>query len=142
MNEGSGIEQEIAQLEQQLAQKRAALEETPSPKEKIPSEKELLRQTIGQRLQSYTSPAPAAGAQPAPQTAPLPSDGAQPSYTLPELQAPVQALVNLAFAKSLEEALKEAAKTNNAALIDAFHDVIVDELYSQLLERKKIQQVE
>ena len=40
----------------------------------------------------------------------------------------------------IAEAIKEAVKTNNAAVIDAFHDVLVDQLYEELLARQKVQQ--
>jgi len=40
--------------------------------------------------------------------------------------------------KKESTAVKEAVKTNNAALIDAFHDVLADQLYSTLLERRKL----
>ena len=47
----------------------------------------------------------------------------------------------MVFNKSLEDGIKEVAKTNNAALIDAFHDVLVDELYNVLVERKKLEKL-
>jgi len=42
----------------------------------------------------------------------------------------------------LDEGIKEAVKSGNIALIDAFHDMLTDELYDQLVERKKIDKVE
>ena len=136
---GVTIKQEIAQLEQQIAEKRAALgqEETAS---ELPSEKETLREVIGEKIQqqvpqyqpiSPTQPAPAK-----PQT-----DDTTQSSVLPEFKEKIQELINLVFNKSLDEGIKEVSKDNNPALTDAFHDVLVDELYNTLLERRKLEEV-
>ena len=53
----------------------------------------------------------------------------------------VQNLVNTAFTKSLKDAADDARKTNNAALIDAFHDALVDQLYDHLVERGKLKKL-
>ncbi|OGN03034.1 MAG: hypothetical protein A2651_01760 [Candidatus Yanofskybacteria bacterium RIFCSPHIGHO2_01_FULL_42_12] len=140
---GVTIEQEIAQLEQQIAEKRlrqladlgVPLPELPSVETQEPStEKEALHKIIGEKIQ-----------QQAPQYQPAPvkpqQDDSALSYVLPELKDKVQELVNLVFNKSLEDGIKEVAKTNNAALIDAFHDVLVDELYNVLVERKKLEKL-
>ena len=128
------LEQEIAALEKQIQEKKATLQ---TGAEVVPSEKEAVKEAIGERIQKQPpqyQPAPAA---PTPATPPLSAAGT-PSYLTPELRETVQQLVNVAFTKSLEEAVKEAVKTNNAALIDAFHDVLADQLYSTLLERRKL----
>lgn len=128
------IEQEIAVLERQIREKKAALQ---TGTEAVPSEKEVLKEVIGEKIQQQApqyQPAPAA---PAPTTPPSSSAGT-PSYLTPELRETVQQLVNIAFTKSLAEAVQEVVKTNNAALIDAFHDVLTDQLYSTLLERRKL----
>lgn len=137
----SSIEQEIARLEQQLQEKKLALggQET-GAKEAIPSDKEILHEIVGEKIQEnipaqpITPSSDAASVQPAPVVEP-------PSYLSPELKDKIQQLINLVFSKSLDEAIKEASKTNNAALIDAFHDVIVDELYNALVERKKLEKI-
>ena len=64
------------------------------------------------------------------------------NYLSQELKDKIQEIVTLVFAKNLEEGIKEAAKSGNIALIDAFHDILVDELYDQLVERKKLDRVE
>jgi hypothetical protein len=51
----------------------------------------------------------------------------------------VQALVNTAFAESLDKAIGEAVKSHNPAIIDAFHDLLRDQLLDELLKRGKIQ---
>lgn len=134
MENQPSIEQEIAQLEQQLSEKKAALSQGAETKESEP-DKEILHKVIGEKIQQQM-----------PQYAPSPikpkQDDTAQSYILPELKDKVQELINLVFNKSLDDGIKEASKSNNPALIDAFHDILVDELYTMLLERKKLEQVQ
>lgn len=131
----NSIQQEITRLEQQLTEKRASLEQQSAETDKeVPHDKEILRQVVGEKIQEH---APAY----TPQAQSQPHDDTAQSYADPNLKDKVQELVNLAFNKSLEEGIKEAAKLNNSALIDAFHDVLVDQLYDALLERKKLEPV-
>ena len=127
----STIEQDIAELEKQLESKKAALEGEKS-------EKDILHGIIGEKIQEH---APAYQAQPAPSSQ-THAISEPPSYLSQELKEKIQSIVNLVFSGSLEDGIKEAAKSNNAALIDAFHDILVDELYDQLVERKKIEKVD
>ncbi len=129
---GVTIEQEIAQLEKQLQEKKANLGQQPEQKES-PLNKEVLRQVIGEKIQQNAS---AYVPKPSPQT---PTDDT--SYLAPELKDKIQELINLVFQNSLDQGIKEAIKSNNPALIDAFHDVLVDQLYDTLLERKKVDQI-
>lgn len=138
MENQSTIEQEIVQLEKQIAEKRAALGRYGEEGVETSVEKEILREVVGERIQQHTpqyQPAPQT-----PQSAPAKphQDDAALSYVLPELKDKVQELVNLVFNKNLNAGIKEAARSNSPALIDAFHDVLVDELYNVLLERKKV----
>ena len=136
--ENVSIEQQIAQLEQQIQEKKAALgQDQRSDQESIPSDKEVLHQVIGERIRQQV---PTYYPQQRTQK-PTNTDPNDPSYLTEELKDKVQELVNLVFTKSLEEGIKEATGSNNPALIDAFHDVLVDELYGALLERKKVEEV-
>jgi hypothetical protein len=129
---GATIEQEIAQLEKQLQEKRANLGQQPEQKES-PPDKEILREVIGEKIQ-----------QSAPSYVPKPAQQTQTDDTgsIPvELKDKIQELINRVFQNSLDEGIKEAVKSKNPALIDAFHDVLVDQLYDTLLERKKIDPV-
>ena len=125
---GSTIEQEIAQLEKQLQEKKASLEQQPEQKELSP-DKEALRQVVGDKIQQHM-----------PQYVPKPASPAQDeaSYLAGEMKDKIQELINHVFQISLDQGIKEAINSNNPALIDAFHDVLVDQLYDTLLERKKI----
>jgi len=128
---GATIEQEIAQLEKQLQEKKANLEQQPEQKE-LPSDKETLREVVGEKIQQHAPTYIPKPVSPQAQT-----DGGA-SYLVGELKDKVQELVNHVFQNSLEQGIKEAVKSNNPALIDAFHDVLVDQLYDALLERKKV----
>jgi hypothetical protein len=137
------LEQEIAQIEQALASKRAALEEQQQAGEitEIPNEKETLREIVGNTFPPTTQvpvSQPADSQQPVVTPPPIVEP---PSYLSDELKGKVQELVNLAFTQSIDGAIKQARATNNAALIDAFHDALVDELYNQLVERGKLQKL-
>ncbi|MEK7603772.1 MAG: hypothetical protein AAB461_01470 [Patescibacteria group bacterium] len=134
------IEQEITQLEKQIAEKRAALGAEGKDGKELPSEKEMLYSAVGERIQrqipQYT---------PAPKPLSTQSDdddeNNDPSYAEPKLKDKVQEFVNVVFNKSLEEGIKNVSKSNNPALIDAFHDILADELYNMLVDRKKLEQI-
>lgn len=133
----NSLEQEIVQIEKQLAEKRSVLElqKQSGQINEIPHEKETLREVVGERIGlSIPTVPPATSVLPPPVVEP-------PSYLSPELKEKVQELVNTAFSQTLETAIKQAQATNNAALIDAFHDALIDELYDYLLERGKIQKL-
>lgn len=135
MSESAALEQEISQLEYALAEKKASLERQKETGEiaEVPHEKEILREMIREKIQA--SPTPTA---PISQPPPPPSTET-PSYLSEELQPKVQELINQAFEKSIDEAIKTAKATKNAALIDAFHDVLVDEMYNHLVEKGKLE---
>ena len=119
------LEAEIQRLEQQLAQKRTERGADAS----APYERTEVQAAVGEHIQqAVPSYQPSAS-----------SGGTVPSYQDPALAASVQQLVNTAFTKSIKDALMEALKSGNPALIDAFHDVLVDELHQELLNRQKLQ---
>ncbi len=130
----NNLEQEIAQIEQNLASKRAALEQQKQTGEigELPYEKETLREVVEEKMAPPPAGVPVTPAQPAPPPV------EPPSYLSDELKSKVQEMVDVAFTKSIDEAIKEVRATKNAALIDAFHDALVDELYNYLVERGKL----
>ncbi len=130
---GATIEQEIAQLEKQLQEKRANLEQQPEQNESLP-DKEALRQVVGEKIQQHMS-------QYIPKPTPLPQNDDSASYLTSEFKDKIQELVNHVFQNSLDQGIKEAVKSKNSALIDAFHDVLVDQLYDSLIERKRLEPV-
>lgn len=138
MESKSTIEHDIAELEKQLEAKKASLEhdKTEVSTETGPSEKEILHEVVGQKIQQHI-PSYSPTTQAPISTAPEP-----PSYLSQELKDKVKEIINLVFAKNLDEGIVEARKSGNPALIDAFHDMLVDELYDQLIEKRKIAKVE
>ena len=128
----STIEHDIAELERQIEAKRAALgHDRP--------EKEVLHEVVGEKIKEHI---PAYIPKPPNTSEPTPIITEPPSYLSQELKDKIQEVVKIVFSKNLEEGIKEAAKSNNMALMDAFHDILVDELYSQLIARKKLDKVE
>lgn len=140
----STIEHDIAELERQLQEKKSVLEQeksggTASGGEVHPSEKEMLHEIVGEKIQQHI---PAYQPQSLTAQSSQPITAEPPSYLSQELKDKIQEIVQLVFSKNLEEGIKEASKTGNMAVIDAFHDILVDELYSQLVEKRKLDRVE
>lgn len=50
----------------------------------------------------------------------------------------VGALVSLVFEKGLDEAVSVARQLENPAILDEFHDILVDRYYKELVEKKII----
>jgi hypothetical protein len=125
------LEQEIEDLEQKLLEKREELQETEG--EPVPDigEKELLHDVVGEEIQQQSLA----------QDDVVPPTADEPPVDQPDmLSHQVQGLVNIAFQKTLKDAIAQAVQTNNAALIDAFHDALVDQLYDELVSRRKVEQ--
>ena len=139
METSETVQQEIAQLEKQLAEKRASFEkQTAETSQEAPHDKEVLKQMVGERIQQQAPTYQIAS--PKPQANSSRTDENQ-SYNDPQLVEKVQQFVNQAFNTGIDDAVKSAVSSNNPALIDAFHDVLVDKLYETLLERKKLEKV-
>lgn len=144
METGTNLEQQITEMEQALAAKRAELEGKQSTGEisALPTEKETLHEVVGEKI-TELAPAGTAPVQPVAGTAPAvstqPAD--PPAYLSPELKDKVQELVGIAFTKSLAEAVQLLAKENNLALSDAFHDVLTDQFYEELVKQGKLKAV-
>jgi len=140
----NSLEQEIAQIERDLASKRAELEKQKEAGAipEVPHERETLREVVGERIMPPSAGGPPPAMPPTPQTAVPPTPAVEPlSYLSEELKTKVQELVNAAFSKTIDDAVKQARATNNAALLDAFHDALVDELYDYLIERGKLKKM-
>jgi hypothetical protein len=141
MAEGSAAfkQEEIAQLERQLQEKRAALGQDLESNDAGLPNRELVHDVVRERIQEHVpNYQPISVPKVAPSTQ---SSGHQPSYLLPEFKDLVQGFINIVFNKSIAEAIKEISKTDNMALIDAFHDALTDELYGALVERRKLEVV-
>ena len=122
------IEQQVSSLEKQIEERKTQTEQREAGEQA--SEKEIVHSIVGEQIQQHA---------PMHQIKSNSSSGLM--YQDPRLQPLVQDLVNIAFSKSIPDAVKAAVKSNNPALIDAFHDILVDELYAQLLERRKLKEI-
>jgi hypothetical protein len=123
------IEQQISTIEQQVLSQLPA-EQGPANFEH-PEAKERLHETVGKQIQQAMPTPP-------PTPAPIINNSEDPSYLQPEYKDQVQDLINIAFHQSIHQAIQQVASTSNPGLIDAFHDALVDELYSHLIERGKL----
>ena len=130
------IEQEIAQLSRAIEEKRAILER----ENKIVEEKELVRTAVQETvagLQLHTVPLPAHKPPASPQPRP-----AQPKPTAKhyldnldeESVNRVQLLVDATFHKGIKKTVEEV-QHEEAFIIDAYHDALVDKLYEELKAR-------
>lgn len=57
------------------------------------------------------------------------------------LQEKLQHLVDLAFEQGLLTAIDQARKENDPYLLDAFHDVLADKLYQELIAQHKLEEL-
>ena len=48
----------------------------------------------------------------------------------------VETLISLAFDKGLKKAISTARGLNNPAVLDEFHDILVDRYYNELIDKK------
>jgi hypothetical protein len=127
---GSTIEQDIVNLEQQLKEKKAALQGAES---ETKPEKELLREAIGERIQKQI---PDIKTQQTPKETEPPSQDER-----HDIRLDAEKFVNIVFEKSIEEGIREVVNTKNPALIDAFHDLLVDEMHDKMVESGILDQV-
>ena len=138
------IQEQIQNLEHQLQAKREELSRQHGSGEisELPEEKATLHEIVGERIGEVPSVSPSVQ---------IPTDDTQmqtipaptidpPSYLSEDLKSQVQELVNMTFEKGLDTAIERAKATKNAALIDAFHDAVVDELFAHLVERGKLKE--
>jgi len=121
----NGLESQIEQLERELARKRAELGVDAA----APYERDEVRAAVGEQIRQAAPGYQTGAVTPA-------SDivGAQD----PAFIASVQQFVNIAFTQSIQEAITQALKTGNPALVDALHDVLADQFHTELLNRKKV----
>lgn len=127
-------EPDLTQMEQQLAalQEAIAAKRTQEGSDTAaPYERGEVHAAIGEQIQAAVP-----SASPVAQTA---APGADvPSWQNPALAATVQQLVQVAFTQGVGVAIESAVKSGNAALVDALHDVLADEMHAELIARQKI----
>lgn len=135
--ERRAIEQEIAELSKAIEEKRAILER----EDRVFEEKELVRtvahETIaGLKLYTMGPPAakPAPSEPPPAAPPPPPPSGHYLDNLDEESHSRVQSLVNETFHKGIKKTLPKL-QHEEAFVIDAYHDALVDKLYEELKTR-------
>lgn len=106
--------------------------ETAGAELSLEKQKEILRQAVSEHI------ATAQPASPTQQQAAM--QQAQGIKDQPK-ERQIQLLVQIAFEKSVIEAVEVAKKLDNPYLLDEFHDALVDELYNKLVETGKLKAI-
>jgi hypothetical protein len=124
-----GISKEYPEIEELKA--RLEKLERKVEKEKIPEEKEKM---VKQEIKSYLKEL-----QQTPKFA-LPPTTRDEAKEIAKFEPSQQigALVSLAFEKGLSQAIAVALALNNPAILDEFHDTLIDRYYEMLVEKKLI----
>jgi hypothetical protein len=125
-------QREIEILEERLAKLKEALQAGQGPES--PPVKELLREAVRERIREAMPLPPS----PIPAVPPLPVTPSAIPKTMHDEYKEVEQYVEIAFSKGIPQAIKAVLKTGNAHLIDAFHEVLVDRFYEELVKSGKI----
>ncbi|MBU2101567.1 hypothetical protein KKH05_02510 [Patescibacteria group bacterium] len=128
----SGLLPHLDTISREVGEKIASSE---TPFVEGQDERDALHQVVGEKLGKESGGAPA-----------LPTSSSSQgddelSYESSELKPKVDELLNIAVSKDLDDAIKQAKSQGDPALLDAFHDAIVDKLYAQLVEGGKLKQI-
>lgn len=142
MADNQSLEKQLEALMRELEKRKQSGVESGenSGAEREPSpERKHLHEIIGEKL--YGEAERPAREEERHEDLPATHSGEERSYNMPELHDKVQKYVDRAFEKDLDTAIKEVQATNDAALIDAFHDAIVDELHDHLVNQGKLERL-
>ena len=132
------FEKQFQSIQSEVSQKMRELTPEQTENGRV-IEKAILHNVIGEKL---GKPSPAGAHSPQAQT----SDdsmrtGMEHVHEPPEFKRKVEQLINIVFQKNIDTAVEEVKKTYDAALIDAFHDTLVDELYERLVDEDKLKKL-
>jgi len=116
------LRERVEHLESQLKKEQPAI--SPEKEEKVV--KQEIKSYLEELQQTPTVAAPLAT-----------RDEAKEIEKFPASQQ-IGALVSLVFEKSLDEAISVAKEIDNPAILDEFHDVLVDKYFKELVEKKII----
>lgn len=116
------LRKRVEQLEAQLKKEQPPI----SPEKEESAIKQEIKSYLRELQQTPTTAAPVAT-----------RDETEEIKKFPPSQQ-VGALVSLVFEKGLEEAISVAKGIDNPAILDEFHDILVDRYYKELVEKKII----
>ena len=126
------VEQEIFDLEKRLAEKRAMLgREKQKPLEQIIEQEKAKIQTT---IQQTATDDPASKAQ-------EPTKEKAKELKRYEKTQQLKGLIDIAFQKGVSYAVDVAREMDNPFLLDELHDVLVDELRKELIDRGKLEEL-
>jgi hypothetical protein len=125
--------EEVQLLEERLRELKTKIEKAG---EEVPHDRELLKKVVRERMEEVPHLPPSLVPPPPPQ--PTAAPGAPPP-PVPETFRVIKPFVDLAFEKNIPTAVHVVRKTGNAHLLDAFHDILVDRFYAELIKRGKLQ---
>lgn len=139
MDQNQTLEQQLESLVAEIEKRKHAPQEGRQVEAEPRPEKEHLHEIIGEKL--YGEVERPQREEERHEDLPATHANEERSYNQPELHGKVQEFITHAFEKDLESAIKEVQATDDAALIDAFHDAIVDELHDHLVNQGKLQKL-
>lgn len=70
-----------------------------------------------------------------------PTNHGDKSYDTPELKPQIDSLINLVFERDLDAAIDQAKAQDSPAILDAFHDALVDKIHDQLIQSGKLKPI-
>ena len=114
------LKERVEQLEAQLKKEQPAI----SPEKEEKAVKQEIKSYLSELQQTPATAAPLAT-----------RDEADEIKKFPANQQ-VGVLISLFFEKGLEEAISVARELNNPAILDEFHDLLVDRYYKELAGKK------
>ena len=143
---GFSIEDYLEEIVQEVEKRQ---QETGDILVKQENHKELIRRVIGEKFNKPQPIVPPASPLPVVPVTPLPNqisdiqdDMGEKSYEKPELKPKVDELIEVAFERDLDTAIDKVKVENNPALLDAFHDALVDKLYDNLVQSGRLKQLQ
>lgn len=113
------LRERVEKLETQLRKERPAI-----PEEKERMVKQEIKEYLQELQQTPATAAPVATRDEVDEIKKFPSN------------QQVGALISLVFEKGLPEAISVAKNLNNPAIMDEFHDILIDRYYQTLIKKK------
>ncbi|OGZ61379.1 MAG: hypothetical protein A3H51_01225 [Candidatus Spechtbacteria bacterium RIFCSPLOWO2_02_FULL_38_8] len=129
-------------LEEIVQEVEKRQQETGDSSFKPQNHKELIHQVVGEKLGKPVLPSVQSDDETDEDKVETEEDIGEKSYEKPELKSSVDELINITFEKDLDTAVGKVKTENNPALLDAFHDALVDKLYDHLVQSGRLKQLQ
>jgi len=114
----------VEEVKRRIEKKEPLLERERTPEEKEKAVRKEIKEYLRELQQTPSTTMPV-----------VKRDEAQEISKFPHSQQ-VSSLISLVFDKGLEEAIAVARALDNPAILDEFHDILVDRYYEELLRKK------